>query len=470
MSFLSGFLCCFDSGDSSKKEIHSNNNNSSNNKLNSTKSTPASLNSKKSLNSYSNSNTSLNQLNRPKLSKTQSNLQKALTNSTTNIKTNNNTNSTPVDSIEKKNINKNNNNNISLSKSTAALSLQAPTPLPSNTNLKNLSETGNNSTSSSTSKLPDQSKSTEYTKMIEEISETKDSSNSSKNDDDIIQVHENQTQNTDDLDNSNSNSNNNNDNNNNNNNNNTANNFISTNNDNHNDNTNDNSNPISNIDPHDNNNITNTLNFEENLYDEQFGLDLTKILPDQAVSKSGWLLDEKPAYLKNKKCLVLDLDETLVHSSFKFVRQCDFVIPVEIENQIHNVYVIKRPGVDQFLKRVGQLFEVVVFTASVARYGDPLLDILDSHKSIHQRLFRDSCYNYQGNYIKNLSQMGRPLEDLIIIDNSPASYVFHPQHAVPISSWFSDSHDCELTDLLPFLEDLASSNVDDVRLVLDINI
>lgn len=199
-------------------------------------------------------------------------------------------------------------------------------------------------------------------------------------------------------------------------------------------------------------------------------MDLTKMLPDQAVAESGWLLNPQPEHLKGRKCLVLDLDETLVHSSFKYVRNSDFVIPVDIDNQIHNVYVIKRPGVDEFLRRCGELFEVVVFTASVSRYGDPLLDILDKDKTIHHRLFRDSCYNYDGNYIKNLSQMGRPLSDLIIIDNSPASYIFHPQHAVPVSSWFSDTHDCELADLLPFLEDLATQNVDDVSLVLDVNI
>ncbi|VEU23009.1 DEKNAAC104023 [Brettanomyces naardenensis] len=209
---------------------------------------------------------------------------------------------------------------------------------------------------------------------------------------------------------------------------------------------------------------------EEEMEETQFDVDLTKIRSDQIVAKSGWLLDDQPAKLKGRKTLVLDLDETLVHSSFKYVRHSDFVIPVEIENQIHNVYVIKRPGVDEFLKHCGQLYEVVVFTASVARYGDPLLDILDTHHSVHQRLFRESCYNYQGNYIKNLSQLGRPLEDVIIIDNSPASYIFHPQHSVPISSWFSDTHDCELTDLLPLLTDLAAKDVDDVTLVLDVNI
>jgi carboxy-terminal domain RNA polymerase II polypeptide A small phosphatase len=142
------------------------------------------------------------------------------------------------------------------------------------------------------------------------------------------------------------------------------------------------------------------------------------------------------------------------------------------------------------MKRVGELYEVVVFTASVSKvsfgvlvppgfqarltllkqYGDPLLDQLDIHKVVHHRLFRESCYNHQGNYVKDLSQVGRDLKDTIIIDNSPTSYIFHPQHAVPISSWFSDAHDNELLDLIPVLEDLAGSNVQDVSLVLDVTL
>jgi RNA polymerase II subunit A small phosphatase-like protein len=72
------------------------------------------------------------------------------------------------------------------------------------------------------------------------------------------------------------------------------------------------------------------------------------------------------------------------------------------------------------------------------------------------------------NVLQDLSQIGRDLKDTIIIDNSPTSYIFHPQHAVPISSWFSDAHDNELLDLIPVLEDLAGQQVSDVSLVLDV--
>lgn len=104
------------------------------------------------------------------------------------------------------------------------------------------------------------------------------------------------------------------------------------------------------------------------------------------------------------------------------------------------------------------------------QYGDPLLDQLDIHGVVHHRLFRESCHNHGGNYVKDLAKIGRDLKDTIIIDNSPTSYIFHPQHAVPISSWFSDAHDNELLDLIPVLEDLAGSNVQDVSLVLDVTL
>jgi RNA polymerase II subunit A small phosphatase-like protein len=70
-----------------------------------------------------------------------------------------------------------------------------------------------------------------------------------------------------------------------------------------------------------------------------------------------------------------------------------------------------------------------------------------------------------GTYVKDLSQLGRNVKEVIILDNSPASYLFHPANAVPVSSWFNDPHDSELSDMIPFLEDLAT--VSDVTAVLD---
>ncbi|CAL8266122.1 unnamed protein product [Lota lota] len=165
-----------------------------------------------------------------------------------------------------------------------------------------------------------------------------------------------------------------------------------------------------------------------------------------------------------KICVVIDLDETLVHSSFKPVNNADFIIPVEIDGTVHQVYVLKRPHVDEFLKRMGELFECVLFTASLSKYADPVSDLLDKWGAFRSRLFRESCVFHQGNYVKDLSRLGRDLHKVIIIDNSPASYVFHPDNAVPVASWFDDMSDTELLDLIPFFERL--SKVDDIYDIL----
>ncbi|XP_069554257.1 carboxy-terminal domain RNA polymerase II polypeptide A small phosphatase 1-like isoform X1 [Brachyistius frenatus] len=165
-----------------------------------------------------------------------------------------------------------------------------------------------------------------------------------------------------------------------------------------------------------------------------------------------------------KICVVIDLDETLVHSSFKPVNNADFIIPVEIDGTVHQVYVLKRPHVDEFLKRMGELFECILFTASLAKYADPVSDLLDKWGAFRCRLFRESCVFHRGNYVKDLSRLGRDLNKVIIVDNSPASYIFHPDNAVPVASWFDDMSDTELLDLIPFFERL--SKVDNVYTVL----
>lgn len=62
---------------------------------------------------------------------------------------------------------------------------------------------------------------------------------------------------------------------------------------------------------------------------------------------------------------MLDLDETLVHSSFNTVDHCDLVLPVEIDDSLCEVFVTKRPGVDQFLIETAKWYELIIYTASL---------------------------------------------------------------------------------------------------------
>lgn len=109
-------------------------------------------------------------------------------------------------------------------------------------------------------------------------------------------------------------------------------------------------------------------------------------------------------------------------------------------------------------------YEVVIYTASLSKYADPLMDILDEDRSVSTRLFREHCTFYQGMYVKDLSELGRDLRDVIIVDNSPTAYLFQPDNALPISSWYDDKDDRSLYDYIPFLIEL--SKVDDVRPIL----
>jgi len=173
-----------------------------------------------------------------------------------------------------------------------------------------------------------------------------------------------------------------------------------------------------------------------------------------------------PADDPKKICCVIDLDETLVHSSFKPIANADFHVPVEIENMVHQVYVLKRPYVDEFLAKVGELFECVLFTASLAKYADEVANEIDPNNEFSSRLFRESCVYDRGNYVKDLTKLGRQLDRTIIIDNSPASYLFQPQNAIPVSSWFEDKNDTLLRDIIPDMERIAESTPEDFYTVV----
>ncbi|KAK0206437.1 NLI interacting factor-like phosphatase [Desarmillaria ectypa] len=186
-----------------------------------------------------------------------------------------------------------------------------------------------------------------------------------------------------------------------------------------------------------------------------------------------------------QKTLVLDLDETLIHSTSRpmpasssgsgffglsaFTRRnksSGHVVEVVMGGRSTLYHVYKRPFVDFFLRTVSGWYTLVIFTASMQEYADPVIDWLDAGRGIlSNRLFRDSCTQLpNGSYTKDLSVVEGDLARVCLIDNSPISYRVNEANGIPIEGWTHDPSDEALLDLLPVLDSLRFTS--DVRRVL----
>ncbi|KAK7964903.1 dullard-like phosphatase [Apiospora saccharicola] len=210
-----------------------------------------------------------------------------------------------------------------------------------------------------------------------------------------------------------------------------------------------------------------------------------------------------PSHLKT---LILDLDETLIHSMSRGGRiGSGHMVEVRLNTTYvgaggqqslgpqHPIlyYVHKRPHCDEFLRKVSKWFNLVVFTASVQEYADPVIDWLESERKFFTgRFYRQHCTFRHGAFIKDLSSVEPDLSKVMILDNSPLSYMFHQgkqslaptdsrlsllplsvltwvtpaDNAIPIQGWISDPTDNDLLHLVPLLEGLQY--VSDVRALL----
>ncbi|CAM0138784.1 unnamed protein product [Umbelopsis sp. WA50703] len=177
-----------------------------------------------------------------------------------------------------------------------------------------------------------------------------------------------------------------------------------------------------------------------------------------------------PLSYYRSKTLVLDLDETLIHSTSRGngvpgASGRAHVIEVVVDKHACLYYVYKRPHVDYFLRKVSEWYKVVVFTASMSEYADPVIDWLDQeNRLISKRYFRQSCTLRGGNYLKDLTLVEPDLAKVCIVDNSPMAYILNSENGIPIEGWISESSDEALLDLLPFLDALRFT--EDVRSVL----
>lgn len=194
------------------------------------------------------------------------------------------------------------------------------------------------------------------------------------------------------------------------------------------------------------------------------------ILPPQAPEHEGRLT------------VVLDMDETLLHSEFesqnndyrqfekreKAKRKPDFQLDIQfgLENgrtRPEKVSVHTRPGCMNFLKAINRDFECVVFTAALPVYARPVLDRLDpTGRLIQHRLYRDSTITWKGQpFVKDMALMGRDMRRVVLVDNNPCAMLARPDNAIPILSYYDSPLDQELPKILKLLYELKDTR--DVR-------
>lgn len=155
---------------------------------------------------------------------------------------------------------------------------------------------------------------------------------------------------------------------------------------------------------------------------------MTKMLPDRF---------EMPGQ-PNPKTLVLNFNGTIVHQKYS--------LGVGVE-------LFKRPGLSMFLNRLSRYYEVVIFSLGEQGTLMEASTALDPNQQIIVGAFgRENTVLSNGEYVKDLSYLNRPLKDIVYLDFTDEPVKFHKENAIIIPKFEGDLDDRSLIDLVPFLE------------------
>lgn len=190
--------------------------------------------------------------------------------------------------------------------------------------------------------------------------------------------------------------------------------------------------------------------------------------------------------------VLIDLDETLIHSSFEEPEFYSFSLSIPYDSNSYKIYVQVRPGAEDFLKtlcglcynsddedsssRGGFIFDVFIFTASMPEYAIPVMRRIAPWFPSSRVLTRQHCTtlqnpnNNESIIVKDLTIFkDRSVSKMVLIDNSSESFLLQPQNGVLVSTWIGDITDKVLLQegpgsLIHFLKLCAMS--EDVREVI----
>ncbi|CAM9330003.1 unnamed protein product [Scytosiphon promiscuus] len=188
-------------------------------------------------------------------------------------------------------------------------------------------------------------------------------------------------------------------------------------------------------------------------------------------------------YKPGKMTVVLDMDECLLHSKFhgpgaasEAYRQLEE--RPDAVSEVNSFWVAlddgdtaqvnKRPGLDPFLEALARDYNTIVFTAAMPDYAGPVLDYIDPKGTLfHRRLYRSSCRQVKGAFLKDLSVLGIESTDMsrtVLVDNNPLSFICQPTNGILVASFYDDPNDTALASVMQLIRHLDHAG--DVRPIL----
>eukprot|EP01001_Neometanema_parovale_P006391 NODE_2754_length_1349_cov_126.795269_g2616_i0.p1 GENE.NODE_2754_length_1349_cov_126.795269_g2616_i0~~NODE_2754_length_1349_cov_126.795269_g2616_i0.p1 ORF type:complete len:360 (+),score=37.54 NODE_2754_length_1349_cov_126.795269_g2616_i0:78-1157(+) len=153
---------------------------------------------------------------------------------------------------------------------------------------------------------------------------------------------------------------------------------------------------------------------------------------------------------QGKYTIVLDMDETLLHSKeyppYRIGVTQDIVM-LKFPNCAEVLYSIIRPHAREFLRTIGPLCEVVLWTAGEADYASTVMENLDDQRNIDHFIFRDSRWFTLPSYVKALETLGRDMTRTLLIDNTDFVCAADPNNSIVISDFVGGAADTLLVTL-----------------------
>lgn len=101
------------------------------------------------------------------------------------------------------------------------------------------------------------------------------------------------------------------------------------------------------------------------------------------------------------------------------------------------------------------MFRLVVYTASGSAYANTVIEAIDRHNLIHERLYRKDNVKVEEKLCKDLGKLSKHMDRALLID-SRAETCLQVENQLKIKSFYGDAKDTELRKLADFFKDKVS--------------